>query len=176
MRTITNDYHDAQILNLGAGSERGPYLVTQTGVAPRDAIPKTRMFVLRPDGFWVDFNAYASQGKPEAMDEIVFSTTTQVMETFGKLFGAPTVFSTCPLMKRDLRLGSSVRSMATLWRQLARGRWGIKNAVVSRRRNNFSALNHASQRRYRPSRRTKTSTTMIKQELIPGSQIPNHNL
>ena len=91
MRTITNDYHDAQILNLGAGSERGPYLVTQTGVAPRDAIPKTRMFVLRPDGFWVDFNAYASQGKPEAMDEIVFSTTTQVMASFGKLFGRPHV-------------------------------------------------------------------------------------
>ena len=88
MRTITNDYHDAQILNLGSGSERGPYLVTQTGVAPRDPLPKTRMFVLRPDGFWVDFNAYVSQGKPEAMDEIVFSTTTQVMESFGKLFGA----------------------------------------------------------------------------------------
>ena len=92
MRTITNDYHDAQILNLGAGSERGPYLVTQTGVAPRDARAKTRMFVIRPDGYWVDFNAYACQGKPEAMDEIVFSTTTQVMETFGKLFGAPRVF------------------------------------------------------------------------------------
>jgi hypothetical protein len=49
------------------------------------------MFVLRPDGSWVDFNAYASQGKPEAMDEIVFSTTTQIMETFGKLFGSPRV-------------------------------------------------------------------------------------
>src|SRR5256714_15629704 len=91
MRTITNDYRDAQILNLGSGSERGPYLVTQTGVAPRAEIPKTRMFVLRPDGYWVEFNAYASQGKPEAMDEIVFSTTTQVMETFGKLFGQPQV-------------------------------------------------------------------------------------
>src|SRR5215216_2201776 len=91
MRTITNDYHDAQVLNLGSGSERGPYLVTQTGVAPRAPLPKTRMFVLGPDGFWVDFNAYASQGKPEAMDEIVFSTTTQVMETFGKLFGQPQV-------------------------------------------------------------------------------------
>ena len=91
MRTITNDYHDAQILNLGSGSERGPYLVTQTGVSPKDAIPKTRMFVLRPDGFWVDFNVYASQGKPEAMDEIVFSNTTQITETFGKLFGAPRV-------------------------------------------------------------------------------------
>ena len=91
MHTITNNYRDAHILNLGSGGERGPYLVTQTGVSPKDAIPKTRMFVLRPDGNWVDFNAYASQGKPEAMDEIVFSSTTQITETFGKLFGAPRV-------------------------------------------------------------------------------------
>lgn len=47
--------------------------------------------MLRPDGRWVDFNAYACQGKPEAMDEIVFTTTTQIMETFGKLFGRPQV-------------------------------------------------------------------------------------
>ena len=91
MHTITNNYRDAHILNLGSGGENGPYLVTQTGVSPKDVIPKTRMFVLRPDGQWVDFNAYASQGKPEAMDEIVFSTTTQVTETFGKLFGAARV-------------------------------------------------------------------------------------
>jgi hypothetical protein len=31
MRTITNDYRDAHILNLGSGSDRGQYLVTQTG-------------------------------------------------------------------------------------------------------------------------------------------------
>lgn len=91
MHTITNNYRDAQILNLGSSGERGPYLVTQTGVSPKDPLPKERMFVLRPDGRWVDFNAYACQGKPEAMDEIVFSTTTQIMETFGKLFGRPQI-------------------------------------------------------------------------------------
>jgi hypothetical protein len=91
MHTITNNYRDAHILNLGSGGDRGPYLVTQTGVSPTDPLPKERMFVLRPDGCWVDFNAYASQGKPEAMDEIVFSTTAQVMETFGRLFGRPQV-------------------------------------------------------------------------------------
>ena len=91
MRTITNDYRNAQILNLGSGGERGPYLVTQTGVAPSDPISRTRMFVLRPDGCWVDFNAYASQGKPEAMDEIVFTTVAKVMERFGKLVGRPRV-------------------------------------------------------------------------------------
>src|SRR5260370_23662232 len=91
MHTITNNYRDAHILSLGLGGERGPYLVTQTGVSPSDPLPKERMFVLRPDGRWVDFNAYACQGKPEAMDEIVFSTTTEVMEIFAKLFGRPQV-------------------------------------------------------------------------------------
>ena len=47
--------------------------------------------MLRPDGRWVDFNAYTCQGKPEAMDEIVFSTTTEVMEAFGKLMGRPQI-------------------------------------------------------------------------------------
>ena len=93
MHTITNNYRDAHILNLGSGGERGPYLVTQTGVSPNDSLPKERMFVLRPDGRWVDFNAYACQGKPEAMDEIVFSTTAEVMTKFGKLFGRPQVLN-----------------------------------------------------------------------------------
>src|SRR6266404_6492909 len=91
MRTLTNDYRDAQILNLGTDGARGPYLVTQTGVAPCAERPRTRMFVLRPDGHWVDFNAYACQGKPEAMDEIVFPSIPKVMETFGRLFGRPQV-------------------------------------------------------------------------------------
>jgi len=91
MRNITNDYRDAKILNLGAGGERGPYLVTQTGVAPRAELPKTHMFVLRPDGRWVDFNAYVCQGKPEVLDEIVFATMAEVMTTFGKLTGSPQV-------------------------------------------------------------------------------------
>ncbi len=91
MRNITNDYRDAKILNLGSGGERGPYLVTQTGVTPRAELPKTHMFALRPDGRWVDFNAYVCQGKPAVMDEIVFATMAEVMTTFGRLTGRPQV-------------------------------------------------------------------------------------
>ena len=40
MRTITNDYRDAEILDLGTGFETGPFLVTQTGVGPNDPVPK----------------------------------------------------------------------------------------------------------------------------------------
>ena len=72
MRTITNNYRDAQILNLGTGAGRGPYLVTQTGVAPTD-------------------QAYACQGKPEAMDEIVFPSIFKLMATLGRLMGRPQI-------------------------------------------------------------------------------------
>src|SRR5438105_11565092 len=102
MHTITNNYRDAHILNLGSSGERGPYLVTQTGVSPKDPLPKERMFVLRPDGRWVDFNAYACQGKPEVIDETVFSTTAEVMETFAKLLGRPRVLD-LPVDKAGLK-------------------------------------------------------------------------
>jgi hypothetical protein len=91
MRTLTNDYRDSQILNLGSSNQPGPYLVTQTGVSPNDAIPKTRLFVLRPDGCWADFNAYASRNTPEVMDEIVFPSIPKIMETFGRLLGRPRI-------------------------------------------------------------------------------------
>ena len=103
MRAITNDYRDAQVLNLGSNGERGPYLVTQTGVAPNEEVPRTHMFVLRPDARWVDFNAYASQGKPDAMDEIVFSHMAQVIETFGRLMGRPQVLN-LPIDKDGLNV------------------------------------------------------------------------
>ena len=102
MRAITNDYRDAQVLNLGSGREKGPFLVTQTGVSPNDPVPKTHMFVLRPDGQWADFNAYACQGKPEAMDEIVFRTMGEVMQVFGRLVGRPRV-ADLPIDKEGLQ-------------------------------------------------------------------------
>ena len=50
-------------------------------------MPKTHLFVLRPDGCWVDFNAYACQDKPEAMDVLVFNSLARVMEKFASLRG-----------------------------------------------------------------------------------------
>ena len=101
MRTITNDYRDTHVLDLGTGGERGPFLVTQMGMAPRAERPQSHMFVLRPDGQWVDFNAYASQGKPELMDELVFRTIEDVMKVFGRLPGRPQVLE-LPIDKEGL--------------------------------------------------------------------------
>jgi hypothetical protein len=91
MRFVTNNYRDSQVLNLGSAGTDGPYLVTQTGVSPTAEIPKTRMFVLRPDGCWADFNAYVCQGKAEVIDEIAFPSIQNVMETFGRLLGRPRI-------------------------------------------------------------------------------------
>jgi hypothetical protein len=49
----------------------------------------------------VDFNVYACQGKPEAIDEIVFPSMTKIMETFGKLFGRPRVLE-LPIYEKGL--------------------------------------------------------------------------
>ena len=105
MRTITNNYRDAQILNLGSGGERGPYLVTQTGVAPSDPFGKERMFVLRPDGRWVDFNAYACQGKPEAIGRDCLLHHNPNNGDVWQIVWPGHRFSTCPSMKRDSKLG-----------------------------------------------------------------------
>ena len=93
MGTLTNDYRDSQILDLGQGGIHGPFVVLQTGVAPNDPLQRTHLYVLRPDGCWVDFNAYACQGKPEAMDELVFTSMAQLTTTFGRLSGRPSVLS-----------------------------------------------------------------------------------
>jgi hypothetical protein len=131
MRAITNDYRDAKILDLGSGYEKGPFMVTQTGVAPNDPVPRTHMFVLRPDGQWADFNAYACQGKPEAMDELVFRTMGEVMEAFGKLIGRPRVLE-LPVDKDGLKKwldrheGGNPFHAAQLWAVEYRKRWRDK--------------------------------------------------
>lgn len=102
MRTITNHYEDAQVLNLGSETDRGPFLVIQQGTAPNDQLLRKRLFVLRPDGLWADFNAYAAQGKPECMDEIVFPTIAKVLETFSTLVGKPQI-ATMPVDEAGLK-------------------------------------------------------------------------
>lgn len=90
-QTITNHFQSVRLLDLGSGSARGPFLVTQVGVEPNDNKARERMFVLRPDGKWADFNCYACQGRPEAIDELVFNTTADVMRTMARLSGRPEV-------------------------------------------------------------------------------------
>src|SRR4030095_3975053 len=79
-------------------------------------------------------------------------------------------------MRRDSRHGSHDRRAAIRCKPRTHGRSNTRNAIVSKG-HDFSELNHSTQRRWCSSRRTKTSTTMIKQKLVkqfivaPGSKV-----
>ena len=61
MRTISNNYQDVELLDLGSeGEMRGPFLVMQEGCTPGEEALRESLFVLRPDGCWVDVNVYLS--------------------------------------------------------------------------------------------------------------------
>jgi hypothetical protein len=86
MRTLTNNYQEVEVWNLDAWSGgRGPFLVVQTGAAPGADSLREGVYVLRPDGLWVDTAYYVAAGRPELIDEVVFGSTQQVMELLDSL-------------------------------------------------------------------------------------------
>lgn len=92
MRNLTNCYTDLEVWDLDPDrNRRGPFLVVQIGVAPADEQVRERMFVLRPDGQWVDFLYFITQDKPEVIDETLFATTRDVMELLARLDSKPRV-------------------------------------------------------------------------------------
>lgn len=92
MRTITNHYQDLEVWNLDPWSgQRGPFLVVQTGMAPGDDQLRERLFVLRPDGQWVDIHYYAVTADPELMDQALFTGMPQIMTLLDKLPAKPEV-------------------------------------------------------------------------------------
>lgn len=90
MNTITNNFTDVEMWNLNPGAaERGPFLVVQRGLAPDDPRMRDELFMLRPDGRWVDELGYLVSEKPELLDEAVFDSGQQVMELLGRLGSEP---------------------------------------------------------------------------------------
>lgn len=86
MPTLSNNFTAVEMWNLNPGNaERGPFLVVQPGIAPGDDQVRESLFLLRPDGKWVDSLYYGATGKPELLDEAVFPSSKAVMELFGHL-------------------------------------------------------------------------------------------
>lgn len=86
MGTLTNSFKDVEMWNLNpGGAERGPYLVVQAGIAPGDDLVRESLFLLRPDGKWVDAMAIGAAGKPELLDAVLFPTSEAVMTLLGTL-------------------------------------------------------------------------------------------
>jgi len=104
MSTISNDYNRVQVWNLSADDEkRGPYLVTQAGYASSADDASESLFVLRPDGTWVDINAYLSSEQPDHLDEAVFDSMAAVVHLLEHLPPQPTI-AQLPVSEERLRL------------------------------------------------------------------------
>lgn len=88
LRTITNNYTDTSLLNMDPEAKaHGPFLITQTGIAPGDQQMQDRFWVLRRDGKWVDINFYFATGKLDSLDEALFDTPSEAMTALEKLSG-----------------------------------------------------------------------------------------
>jgi hypothetical protein len=86
MRELTNDYRDLQVINLDPHSgDPGPYLVTQSGTAQFNAECRESLFVLRPDGVWVDINAYLGEGTLDGLQAALFGNLAQVQALLDSL-------------------------------------------------------------------------------------------
>ncbi|MBN8248031.1 MAG: hypothetical protein J0L84_11365 [Verrucomicrobia bacterium] len=86
MSTLSNSFTAVEMWNLNpGGGERGPFLVVQAGIAPGDELVRESLWVLRPDGRWVDSMYYGAKGAPELLDEVLFASSQAVMDLLGKL-------------------------------------------------------------------------------------------
>ncbi|MBL9173076.1 MAG: hypothetical protein JNL10_06045 [Verrucomicrobiales bacterium] len=86
MGTINNSFTSVEMWNLNpGGTDRGPFLVVQAGIAPGDELVRESLFILRPDGKWVDAMYLGAAGKPELLDDALFPSSQSVMELLGRL-------------------------------------------------------------------------------------------
>ncbi len=112
MRALTNDYRALQVINLDPWSGNpGPYLVVQEGVAPDDAEAREATFVLRPDGCWLDINAYLGEGHLDGLEAALFQSLAQVRALLDRL----------PLEPRVEELPINEEGLATFLSQHPRG-------------------------------------------------------
>ncbi len=136
MASITNDYQKARVWDLGVGAEkRGPYLVTQTGYAIGDEEARESLFVLRPDGMWVDINVYLSSGRPEELDDAVFDSLAAVVNLFNGLPPQATVVD-IPISEERLRAWLEDHPPGTLLEEARRwfARYGERRRVKQKRK------------------------------------------
>lgn len=92
MPAISNDDKKSLIWNLDtSGKSKGPYLVVQTGYVPGDQTMTEQQFVLRPDGFWADFNIYLSSPGLGLLNEVVFKSLADVLKLFSSLGPDPKI-------------------------------------------------------------------------------------
>ena len=96
MRTLTNDYHDFELVNLKfSESGRGPYSIRQDGVPSGADIQQEDRYLLRKDGVWVlNFRVFLLS--EEDQQQFLYDSIGEVQGIIQNLSGKPTVEAGLP--------------------------------------------------------------------------------
>lgn len=116
MATLTNSYHNCQLLNLGYGpGGRGPFIVRQDGTPPGATTFDDDRFLLRKDGTWVlNIAVFALSEKDK--EQFLFTSSGDVVQVLDGLTGSPIVDTSLPPGKSVEELKSAAQNTITgLW-------------------------------------------------------------
>jgi hypothetical protein len=116
MPTITNNYQNCQLLNLGYGPKgRGPFIVRQDGSPPGSLTFEQDRFLLRKDGTWVLNLAVFALSEKEK-ESFFYETSADALNVLNSLSGDPVVQAGLPAGKSREELKAAAQTTATgLW-------------------------------------------------------------
>jgi hypothetical protein len=122
MRTLTSNYQDCELLNLGSNKNgRGPYVLRQDGVPPDSLRAQEDRFLLSKDGTW-DLTVTAFT-LPEKEQEQQF-----IFQDAAELYSAVENLLKGPLCRTPYLLGKVVRNFSQLLSRLRFLRFGAECA------------------------------------------------
>lgn len=117
MATLTNSYHNCEILNLGYGpGGRGPFIVRQEASAPGSMTLQQDRFLLRKDGTWVLNIAVFALSEKEKED-FLYENTGVIVALLSELVGDPVVDTSLPE-------GTSLEQLKATAQTTFTGLWG----------------------------------------------------
>jgi len=126
MKTMTNDYHAFNLVNLGIlEGGRGPYIVRQDGVPPESEAMEENRFLLRRDGVWhINYAVFCMP--EEDQEEFMFEDVSEVYDLVESLPGSPEVVEDLPEGKSLEEIMQAMKeTQDRFWQQIQQAR-GIK--------------------------------------------------
>jgi hypothetical protein len=122
-RTLTNDCHDCELLNLGYNKDgRGPYVLRQDGVPPDSLDSQEYRFLLRKDLTWVlNLTVFALPEKEQ--EQFIFQNAAELHAAVENLIGKPVVEDALPAGKTRAELSAGIETtLSKVWSRMREAR------------------------------------------------------
>lgn len=122
MATLTNSYHNCDLINLGYGQGgRGPYVVRQEASPPGSMTLQQDRFLLRKDGTWV-LNLAVFILSEKDKEQFLFENSGEAVKLLSDLVGDPVVDMSLPEGSSAEKLQAAAQTTLTgIWGKINRG-------------------------------------------------------